>query len=163
MSIYVELIERVSNGETFCVDFEKRNMKVGKEYLIKNGEYDTSRELFGALYDEPYSLRVVLHMIRELYRNYKHSLPSERSDSKRRKYFKALSVDELTDEQLMCAQKREETQAALEGFILCSIIAGHLVWDETIMGKWFYQRPSDPDLVLLRSWVENKKGGVLHE
>ena len=157
MSIYLELIERVSNGEAFSIDFEKRNMKVGKEYLIKNGEYDTSRVLFPKLYDEPYSLNVVLHQIRELYRNYKYSLPSERSDSKRRKYFKALTIDELSDEQLMCAQKREETQAALEGFVLCSIIAGHLVWDDDVMqGAWFWQSRSDSDLVLLRRWVENK-------
>ena len=157
MSIYLELIERVSNGEAFSIDFEKRNMKVGKEYLIKNGEYDTSRVLFPKLYDEPYSLNAVLHQIRELYRNYKYSLPSERSDSKRRKYFKALSIDELTDEQLMRAQKREETCAALEGFVLCSIVAGHLVWDDEVMqGSWFWQSRSDSDLVLLRSWVENK-------
>ena len=157
MSIYLELIERVDNGETFCVDFEKRTMKVGKDYLIKNGEYDTSRELFNKFYDEPYSVHVVLHQIRELYRNYKYSLPSERSDNKRRRYFKALSVDELTDEQLMRADKRETTQAALEGFVLCSIIAGHLIWDEEVMGgKWFYQRPSDPDLIILRSWIESK-------
>lgn len=157
MSIYLELIERVDNGETFSIDFEKRTMKVGKEYLIKNGEYDETRELFGKLYEEPYSLQVVLHMIRELYKNYKYSLPSERSDSKRKKYFKALSVDELTDEQLMCGGKRETAQARLEGFILCSVIAGHLVWDEDVMqGKWFYQSANDPDLVILRSWVENK-------
>lgn len=157
MSIYLELIERVDNGETFSIDFEKRTMKVGKDYLIKNGEYDETRELFGKLYEEPYSLQVVLHMIRELYKNYKYSLPSERSDSKRKKYFKALSVDELTDEQLMCGGKRETTQAALEGFILCSIIAGHLVWDDEIMeGSWFYQDKNDSDLVILRSWVENK-------
>ena len=83
MSIYLELIERVSNGETFHIDFEKRNMRVGKEYLIKNGEYDTSKGLFPKLYDEPYDMYVTLHQIRELYRNYKYSLPSERSESKR--------------------------------------------------------------------------------
>ena len=157
MSIYLELVERVDNGETFHIDFEQRTMKIGKEYLIKNGEYDETRELFGTLYDEPYSLQAVLHMIRELYKNYKYSLPSERSDNKRRKYFKALSVDELTDEQLIRANKRETTQAALEGFILCSIVAGHLVWDEDVMnGKWFYQSVNDPDLVILRSLIENK-------
>lgn len=157
MSIYLELIERVDNGETFHIDFEKRTLRVGKDYLIKDGEYDVNKELFPELYGNPYSLQVVLHQIRELYRNYKYSLPSERSDSKRKKYFKALSVNELTDEQLMYADKRETTQAALEGFVLCSIIAGHLVWDDVIMGgKWFYQHRSDPDLVILRSWVEGK-------
>ena len=158
MSIYNELIERVDNGETFCVDFENRTMKVGKEYLIKSGESYTAQELYGKLWiPSDYSLHATLHMIRDLYKIYKHSLPSERSDSKRKKYFKALSIDELTDEQLMIAQKRETTQAALEGFILCAVLTGQLTWDEEIMeGSWFYQSKSDPDLVILRSWVENK-------
>ena len=155
--IYLELIERVDNGETFHIDFEKRSMKVGKHYLIKYGEYDTTKKLFTELYDNPYSLHVTLRQIRELYRNYKYSLPSERSESKRKKYFKALSVEELTDEQLMLASKRETAQAALEGFVLCSIIAGHLVWDDDVMeGKWFWQSRSDKDLIILKSWIENK-------
>ena len=156
MSIYLELIERVSNGEPFYIDFEKRNMKVGKDYLIKDGEFDESKELFPKLY-EPYDLYSSLHMIRELYKNYKYSLPSERSDNKRRKYFKALPIEELTDEQLMVADRRETAQASLESFVLCLIVSGQLVWDENVMqGKWFYQSKSDPDLVLLRSWIEGK-------
>lgn len=155
MSIYSELIERVDNGEKFCIDFEKRNMKVGKEYLIKDGEYDEAKGLFHKLHEEPYSLNVTLHCIHELYKAYKYSLPSERSDSKIRKYFKALSIDELSDEQLMVAKKRETSQAALEGFILCSVLAGHLYWDEDVMhGTWFWQSKTDPDLVVLRSFIE---------
>lgn len=156
MPIFVELIEMVENGETFHIDFEKKTMKIGREYLITADKRYTAEELFGKLYETPYSLHVVLHEISELYKNYKYSLPSERNDKKRRKYFKALSVDELTDEQLMCARQRESAQAALEGFILCSILAGHLVWDEEIMGKWFWQSKNDPDLVILRSWIEGK-------
>ena len=157
MSIYLELIERVREGETFHIDFEKRNMKVGNEYLIKEGEFDESMELLPSLYEDVYSLHVALHMIRELYRSYKYSLPSERSDNKRRKYFKALPMEEITDEQLMVAERREIAQAALEGLVLCLIVSGQLVWDEEIMqGKWFWQSKSDPDLVLLRSWVEGK-------
>ena len=157
MSIYEELIERVSDGESFHVDFEKRNMKVGKDYLIKEGEFDTARELLPFFYRDIYSLQVVLRMIREMYRNYRCSLPSERSDNKRRHYFKALPMEEITDEQLMVAERREVAQAILEGFVLCVIVDGQLVWDEEIMnGKWFYQAPNDPDLILLRSWVEGK-------
>lgn len=156
MSIYLELIERVSNGEPFHIDFEKRNMKVGKAYLIKEGEFDETKELFPKLY-EPYDIYSALHMIRELYRNYKHSLPSERSDNKRKKYFKALPMEEITDTQLMVAERREIAQASLEGLVLCLIVSGQLIWDEDVMqGKWFYQSKSDPDLVLLRSWVEGK-------
>lgn len=156
MSIYLELIERVDNGEKFHIDFEKRTMKVGKTYLIKDGEYDTSRELFPKLH-EFYDLNVVLHCIHDLYKSYKYSMPSERSESKRRKYFKALPLEEISDEQLMVAQKRETAQARLEGLVLCAIISGDLVWDDKVMqGKWFYQYKNDPDLIILKSWVENK-------
>ena len=104
-----------------------------------------------------YCLEDVLRMILQRYRSYKISLPSERSDNKRRKYFKALPMEEITDEQLMVAERRECSRAALEGFVLCMIVSGQLVWDEEIMnGKWFWQSDIEPDLVLLRSWVEGK-------
>ena len=153
MTIYEELVQRVSDGETFHIDFEKRTMKVGKQKLIDGGEYDITRTL---IVNNDYDLDVILEMIELLYRNYKYSLPSERSDSKRRKYFKALHVDDILDEQLMLAERREVTCARLEGFILCMVLTGQLIWDEPTMGKWFYQSANDPDLVILRSWVENK-------
>lgn len=156
MSIYLELIERVENGESFYIDFEKRNMKVGNDYLIKEGEFDKEKKLFPHFH-EIYDLRVALYMIGQLYKNYKYSLPSERSDNKRKKYFKALPMEELADEQLINAYRREVAQAHLEGFVLCAILNNDLVWDEDVMeGKWFYQSKTDPDLVLLRSWVEGK-------
>lgn len=155
LPIYVELVARVDNGEPFSIDFEKRSMKVGREYLIKNGEYDTSREVFDMMHRDIYSLKVALHMLRELYKNYKYSLPSARSDSKRKKYFKALPIEQIPDDKLLIAGRRETMQAALEGFVLCAIITDQFKWDEEIMGKWFYQSEKDPDLVLLRSWIEN--------
>ena len=154
MSIYLEFLERVSNGEPFHIDFEQRNMKVGKDYLVKDSEYDSSMDLFEKNVD---GVNVVLDMIEQFYNNYKYSLPSERSDGKRKKYFKALPMEEITDEQLMTAERREFSQAALEGFVLCMIVSGKLVWDEEVMcGKWFYQSKTDPDLVLLRSWVDGQ-------
>lgn len=152
MSIYYEVLERVENGERFSINFEKRTMKVDGEVIIGNGEYDSSKPLFNGSYG-PKSL---LDMIAELYRIYKYSLPSERSDAKRKKYFKALSIDELTDEELIVGMPREKAQYMLEAFILCTILSGDFVWNEETMGKWFYQCPSDPDLIILRSWVEGK-------
>lgn len=153
MSICAEALERVANGETFYIDFEKRIMKVGMDKVIDNGEYDTSKTLFNK---ENYNQQSILHTIEKLYKTYKYSLPSERSDNKRRKYFKALSADELTDEQMMFGMNREVAQFTLEAFILCMILSGDFVWDEGLHGKWFYQCPSDPDLIILRSWVEGK-------
>lgn len=155
MTIYDELIKRVSEGEKFYIDFETRTMKVGNTKLIDNGKYDKNRYL---IYEcNIYSLHVLLHMIRELYRNYKTSIPSERSSKKRKCYFKALPAEELTDEQLMRGERREVAQAVLEGFVLCMILNGELVWDEDIMGKWFWQSRSDSDLVILRTWVDGNK------
>ena len=154
MTIYEELIERVSNGETFYIDFEKRTMKVGKGFLIRNGEYDTSRNLFHHRPEEPYSVKIILDFIEFLYERYKHSLPSERSDKKRRTYFKALSVEEISDEQLMFAERREIAKSKLEGYILCMILDGRLVWNEETMGKWFWESKKDSDLILLKKWIE---------
>ena len=155
MPIYVELVSRVDSGEPFHIDFEKRNMKVGKEYLIKDGEYDTSRKVFDKSHENIYSVHVALRILEELYQNYKYSLPGERSDSKRRKYFKAFPIERIPDKKLFVVERRETAQARLEGFILCAILTDQFKWDEEFMGKWFYQSVIDPDLVILRSWVEN--------
>ena len=153
MTIYHELIERVSNGETFHIDFEKRTMKVGKKFLIKDGQYDTTRKL-NSTTDAICPMELILAIIESKYRHYKHSLPSERSDKKRRTYFKAFSMEELTDEQLMRAERREIAQARLEGYILCMILENKFVWDENKLGKWFWESKEDEDLVILKKWIE---------
>lgn len=154
MTIYEELIKRVLSGESFHIDFQNRSMKIGKQYVIKTGEYDNSRKLFNQEEDAQCSMDLVLGVIDILYHRYKYSRPSERSDKKRRKYFKALSVDELTDEQLIVAERREVAQAQLEGFILCMVLENKFVWDDIKLGKWFYQSKDDQDLVILKKWIE---------
>lgn len=151
MTIYEELLSRVEQGEKFHIDFEKRNMKVGKDWLIKDGECDTGRILYGR------NPVVIKEEIELLYKDFKYSCPSERSDSKRKGYFKALSVDELTDEQMICGENRELMQARLEGFILCAILMNHLRWEDLTEEKWFYQSPNDKDLIILRQWIEGRK------
>jgi len=154
MTIFEELVQRVSNGEAFNIDFENRSLKIGKQFLITKGKYDTSRLLFSNN-EEAWSMLIVLGAINCLYKQYKYSLPSERSEKKRRNYFKALPVDQLTDEQLFTAERREIARAKLEGFILCMILENKFVWNEDEMGKWFYQSKSDSDLVILKKWIEN--------
>jgi hypothetical protein len=150
MSIFLKGLERVENGERFHIDFEQRTMKVGQDKVIDDGEYDTSQTLYDIDFDSP---RALLDKVRELYIAYKFSLPSERSDKKRRKYFKALPIDELNDEQLIYSTRREVAQYMLEAFILCSIINGDFVWDDEIHGKWFYQDKFEQDLVILKNWI----------
>lgn len=149
-TIYDELLVRVGNGERFSINLPKRNMKIGKDYLIKEGLCEAGRILYGR---NPVAVR---EQIEQLYCNYKYSCPSERSDSKTRGYFKALSVDELTDAQMVCGGNREYTQAALEGYILCAILMGHLKWEDLTDQKWYWQSKSEPDLIILRQWIEGR-------
>lgn len=152
MTIYEELIKRVGEGESFYVNFKNRSLKIGKKFIIADGLYDDERTLYTT---SELEMSDVLSYIEMLYKNYKYSLPSERSDSKRRVYFKALPVDKLTDAQMATGERREVARAKLEGFILCMIVNGFFVWNEDEMGKWFYQSQNDPDLVILRNWIEN--------
>ena len=153
MTIYSELLERVSNGESFSIDFEQRTMKIGKQKIIDCGEYDENRILCTNTLLE---MSDVLSWLETLYERYRHSLPSERSENKRKKYFKALPIEKIPDELLMTAERREIAQARIEGFVLCMVLEGQFIWDEEELGKWFYQSVNNPDLVILRSWVENK-------
>lgn len=151
-SIYVELIDKVNKGERFSCDFKKKNLKVGKHWLIKEGVWNNERKLGVYASDTTDCLR----WIECLYQDYKYSVPSEFSEKRRRTYFKAVTADELSDEQLVWNKPREYARASLEGYILCSVLTGLLQWDEEAMGTWFWQSEADPDLVILRQWVETK-------
>ena len=150
MSIFLKGLERVENGERFYINFEQRTMKVGQDKVIDNGEYDTTQVLYDEKFDNP---RTMLEKVRELYTAYKFSLPSERSDKKRKKYFKALPIEELTDEQLIYGVRREVAQYMLEAFVLCAILNGDFIWNDEIYGKWFYQDKLEQDLVILKNWI----------
>lgn len=147
MTVYEELIERVGDGESFHIDFEKKTMKIGRKSI---NIVEQDRKLIE--YDEGND---VLYDIEELYSKYKYSIPSERSDSKRRQYFKALPADKLTDAQMVYGERRDVAQAALEGFILCTVLSGHLVWEDFHTDGWFWQSQNDQDLVILKSWIQN--------
>ena len=150
LTIYDELLERVANGERFSINLPKRNMKVGKEYLIKEGECGTGRILYGR---SPIDIK---YEIEKRYDSYKRSTPSERSDSRTRGYFKALSIDELTDAEMVCGGCREVELARLEGFILCAILMGHLKWEDLTDRSYYWQSQNDKDLVILRQWIEGR-------
>lgn len=143
-----EIADEVANGSRFCVNFEKRTLRVnGKLVDISEVEYDKEIEDTGYIESTLYSR----------YKEYKHSIPSERSDSHRRNYFKALHEKELSDEDMMYGQQREVARCRLELSLLFSIISGAFRWRDE-WGSWFYQSPYDKDFIILRSWVEPNKG-----
>lgn len=150
-NIYETAVNTVIDGARFCVDFGSRTLTVGKKKLIDNGEYE------GKLGVSFQPFEQVVSQIEHLYAQYKHSVPSERSENKKRRYFKAVKEHELTDADMVYGMPRDEAQIRLELYVLCMILNGSLVWNEDKAGTWFWQSSKDKDLIILRQWVENYK------
>lgn len=146
-NIYRKSVQAVKGGARFKIDFPARSLKLRGKYIIQNGKYDGELGISLCSEDE------FLANVEELYHRYKHSVPSERSESKSRRYFMALPEKDLSDDDMLYGEHRDKAQIELELYILCQIING-LKWDSEKMGKWFYQSKTDKDLVILRIWVE---------
>ncbi len=145
-TIYEQTIAKVENGARFRVNFQNRSLKVDGRYVIKDGKFEG--ELGVEQTDSP------LEQITQLYNRYQHSVPSERSDNKRKCYFRALPEHELSDNDMLYGQSRELAQVALELYVLGVIINGSLKWDTFAKGLWFWQSPENKDLILLKEWIE---------
>lgn len=140
-------VRAVDDGAKFTVDFRSRSLKLNGKYLIEDGRYE------GELGVPLCSGEEFLANVEELYYRYKHSVPSERSEGKSRRYFTALSERELDDQAMLYGERRDKAQIELELYVLGQILGG-FAWVPETMGKWFWQSKTDKDLVILRSWVE---------
>lgn len=148
---YDEIINAVENGAKFTINFQKRTCRVNGKIVMS--EEDKPK-------DTPYLTHaVVLFAIEQRYKAYKHSVPSERSESHRRYYFKALPEKELSDEDMMYGERREVARCKLELYVLIQLLRGNLAW-ENRWGRWFWKSENDKDLIILRDWVEPNKGEV---
>ena len=145
--IYQEAIQAVEDGAKFDIDLCSRSLKLNGKHIIEDGKYE------GELGVSPCSEEEFLSNVERLYGRYKHSVPSERSESKARRYFRALSEKDLSDEDMLYGEHREKMQIALELYILCQVING-FPWNAKTMGSWFWQSRKDKDLVILRCWIE---------
>lgn len=148
-NIYHEAVRAVGEGARFKVDFRRRSLKIDGKYVIRDGRYDGELGVPACTGDEFFS------NMEDLYRRYKHSVPSERSESKSRQYFRALPEKDLDDGDMLYGERRDKAQAELELYLLCRILDG-LEWHPETMGRWFWQSKADKDLVILREWVEPK-------
>lgn len=160
MSIYTKFIEYARTSHNFKVDFKNKSLKCGNSYLIKNGRYDLNDDLIflsSQFKTQREAIEHCLNTIEILYNAYKYSNPSKETESFRdRSYFKALPEEELTIAQRVTGDPRDIAKARLEAFILCTSLAGYLVWDDEIMGgHWFYQG-NDKDLIIMREWIDVK-------
>lgn len=143
-NIYNRTRKQVSEGASFSISFEKRCLKIDGKYAIKDGQYD------GELGCPP--VQNIVSEIEKRYEIYQHSVPSQRSESKRRKYFRALPEKDLSDDDMFFGSPREVAQFELEMFILCQIIQGAINWNDFAEGLWFWQSSHYPPLVMLKKW-----------
>lgn len=144
MSLYNESICRVLNGSRFSVNIEARILKINKKRV----------KLEGADLGFPKMEREeMIANIEELYKAYKHSIPGERSERRRTNYFRALRLDDLSDDDLLFGLPREYARIKLELFILVCILNGSLTADFFGDG-WFWQSETDPWLVIRKDMIE---------
>ena len=158
MSIYKELINAVTEGMKFKINLVNKSLQIGKQKIIENGKVINKKyenvELILPSDLEPYfsmqfgTLNMSFTIIERLYEDYKHSVPSKNySDTS---YFKALSVDGLTDGDLYSGEDRNLSQAKLEGYILLASLAGWFIWPNE--NHWFWKGIDDS--VVLKSWIQ---------
>jgi len=145
---YDEIIKAVEDGAKFTINFQKRTMRLNGKVI------DLSDTFFPPIRNKP-----MMERIEHLYKIYKHSIPSERSESHRRYYFKALREKDLSDSDMMYGDRREVARCRLELYVLLCLYQGQLTWHDE-WGTWFWQSDKDKDLIILRDWIEPNKGGA---
>lgn len=146
-NIYQEAILAVEDGINFKIDFQNRSFKLNGKFVIQDGKYEGELGVPFCSDDEFFA------NVEELYRIYKHSVPSERSESKSRQYFRALSEKDLNDDDMLYGERRDKAQIELDLYVLCRILGG-FKWNSEKLGNWFWQSKTDKDLVILRNWIE---------
>lgn len=136
------IVSRVEAGSRFTVNLARRTLRVdGKPVDLSQVEVPPMLEAD------------ILSDIKVWYAVYKHSVPSERSESHRRTYFKALPERALSDDDMLYGESRETARCRLELYVLLMLRSGQLRWNDE-WGSWFWQSPDDRDLVILREWIE---------
>lgn len=144
------VFERIRQGAKFRVDFESRSLWLNGKRVIDHGEYDQEKFI---LTQGSYSTNFILECAENLYSRYYNSLPSERNDHKRKRYFLALDERELSDNDMLYGESREVAQGELEIFILLRLMDGSLKWNDE-WGKWYWQSTNYPTFIILRQWIE---------
>lgn len=140
--LFDDAVSAVGCGKNVTVDLAQNELRIGKKKINCR---DVAREDL----IEPYKGIDLLGHLKELYAAYRVSIPSERSERKRRGYFYAKPVEELTDEEMCSGEPRELARVKLETSVLCYKLNGQFVWPDD--SKWFYR---DGDFVLLKEWFE---------
>lgn len=146
MSVFIDLIEAVNCGQKVHINLVEKTAKVnGNEIFLDDKQLIDMSDMDRILcyFTDPWEI------VEKLYANYKRSVPSATTKTNK-PYFKADSVDDLTDNEMAFNMQRDLAQVILESFVLLSSLNGWLTWKNE--KHWFWQG-KDGDLVILKEWI----------
>lgn len=152
MTLYDYLIrtcQRCAEGdipyELISIDLNTRTILIGEQPVLHHGMLSDALRVHGLICFEgdPYA------EIERLYAQYKRSVPS-RHERLNKGYFKALSSDALSMQELENNMRRTEARIRLEGFICLASCEGLIPW---YIPRHFFWRGTDPDCIVYRNWI----------
>ncbi len=151
-SVVAIALAAAEQGARVIVDLITHGLAINGEALIDNGRWT------GELGVDPTDAATALAMVEHAFAAYERSMPQhDGRDSSR--WFYARPEDELTDSQLTTGEERPMARARLEVITLALILNGSLIRNcQQMQGKWFWQSPNHPRLVILTQWLEPKEG-----
>ena len=139
----------IEQGKRVTVDLINHSLVIDGEALIDNGRWA------GELGVDPTDEATALTMIEQAYIAYERSVPLHDGRDNSR-WFYAHPIDELTDQELVTGEERPVARARLEVITLALILNGSLTRSsQQMQGKWFWQSPNHPRLVILTDWLQS--------
>lgn len=156
-SIFAELLDAVDEGRKFKVDLINKSLWIDRKKIIEKGEI-VNEQYQGKELIKKYDL--TLHfgidsclppweLLELIFNEFEKSVPSKHTV---KTYFKAKSVDELTDVDLAYNYDRIFMTAMLEGYILLASLKGILKWQND--KHWFWQSERNKNFIVLKSYIE---------
>ncbi len=139
---YVE--KAVKQGKSCYVNFKTNTIRIGRKTIMKDGE--TEYDISFAKSEDP------VKELHKLYEMYKYSIPSAKEESKRKGYFTALAMDDISDERLVTAVERSLAKARLEVWFVCAKLNNSLIWNSD-QNTFFWQSDKYPELIVLKDWL----------
>lgn len=141
MSIYSELLDRVSKGAKFKINLVEKTLKIdGKEIVLEGNLIDETDVGNG----NPWEI------LETLYLSFKRSVPSAHHNGNK-PYFKCDSVEDLSDDEIAFNEPRSLAQFALECYVLFASVLGWLKMENE--KHFFWQSRVFPECVVLREWI----------
>lgn len=140
MSMYNDLIQKVARGSKYNINLVQKTLSIDRSTVVLEGNLIDENDVGNV---NPWDI------LETLYSSYKRSVPSAHHN-KNKPYFKAVSAEELSDDELAFNEPRILAQFKLELFVLLGGLSGMLKIEND--KHWFWQG-NDKELICLREWV----------